>query len=473
MNIVEAIRDPNTLGATFPESTWGPWITALKAAFALPMTDQEFAFYQKCTGRSRPMEAPAKEVFFLCGRRAGKGRVTAAIATYLAAFQDHSKVLAPGEKGLLPIIASDREQALIVLNYIREIFLASPILSQMVEKSDLTWEIPLKNRAEIRVMTASRAAIRGYTSLGTILEEVAVWPSEGARQDYEIFRAEKPGRLTTGGPRIVITTVYRRRGVVYDSWKKFYGQDDGRVLVWVAKSEWMNSMLDPAEIEAERLADPEAAAAEYDCVFRSDVEDFLPYEVLEPCVVANRRELAPQPNIRYFAFTDPSGGRQDSFTLALAHRKADGVVLDVIRRRVPPFNPGEVVAEFAQVLKEYRCTEVKGDRYSAEWVVSAFREHGIVYRNSERDRSQIYQEALPLFTRGEAELLDDRVLLAELAGLERKVRPLGKDMVTHGPGGKDDAANSACGALVLAKGAIKRQAGLLFPRRERDKSLWR
>jgi hypothetical protein len=139
---------------------------------------------------------------------------------------------------------------------------------------------------------------------------------------------------------------------------------------------------------------------------------------------------------------------------------------------VPPFNPGEVVAEFAQVLKEYRCTEVKGDRYSAEWVVSAFREHGIVYRTSERDRSQLYQEALPLFTRGEAELLDDRVLLAELAGLERKVRPLGKDMITHGPGGRDDSANSACGALVLAKVAIKREAGLLFPRRERIGRPW-
>lgn len=50
------------------------------------------------------------------------------------------------------------------------------------------------------------------------------------------------------------------------------------------------------------------------------------------------------------------------------------------------------------------------------------------------------------------ELLDDKVLLAELRGLERRTRPMGRDMITHGPGGNDDLANSACGALVLAVG---------------------
>jgi hypothetical protein len=93
-----------------------------------------------------------------------------------------------------------------------------------------------------------------------------------------------------------------------------------------------------------------------------------------------------------------------------------------------------------------------GDRYSAEWVVSAFRENGITYKTSEKDRSQIFQEALPLFTRGQVELLDEKVLLSELRGLERRTRPMGRDMITHGPGGNDDLANSACGALVLAVG---------------------
>ena len=101
------------------------------------------------------------------------------------------------------------------------------------------------------------------------------------------------------------------------------------------------------------------------------------------------------------------------------------------------------------MLKEYNCSEVHGDRYSAQWVVTAFAAHGITYRASERDRSQIFLEFLPMATRGQVELLDNKVLLAELKGLERKTRPMGRDQATHGPAGHDDVANAAAGACVL------------------------
>jgi hypothetical protein len=73
---------------------------------------------------------------------------------------------------------------------------------------------------------------------------------------------------------------------------------------------------------------------------------------------------------------------------------------------------------------------------------------------------------LPIFTRGQVELLDDKVLLSELRGLERRARSSGRDLMTHGPMG-DDAANAVCGVMVLAKRGTKLEAGLLFPRRER------
>ena len=47
------------------------------------------------------------------------------------------------------------------------------------------------------------------------------------------------------------------------------------------------------------------------------------------------------------------------------------------------------------------------DRYAAEWPVGAFRKCGSTLRASDRDRSAIYADALPLFTSGRARLLDN------------------------------------------------------------------
>lgn len=118
--------------------------------------------------------------------------------------------------------------------------------------------------------------------------------------------------------------------------------------------------------------------------------------------------------------------------------------------RKPPFNPSEVVGEVAALLKSYRLTQVVGDAYGAEWVVEAFAKVGIKYEKSERDRSAIYLDTLPLFTAGRARLIDNARLVSQFAALERRTFSTGRDRVDHGPSGRDDVCNSAAGALVLA-----------------------
>jgi hypothetical protein len=75
---------------------------------------------------------------------------------------------------------------------------------------------------------------------------------------------------------------------------------------------------------------------------------------------------------------------------------------------------------------------------------------GINYRHSDRDRSAIYNDVLPLFNSGRVRLLDNRRLITQLASLERKTSSAGRDVVDHPRGARDDSANSAAGALVLA-----------------------
>jgi hypothetical protein len=160
-------------------------------------------------------------------------------------------------------------------------------------------------------------------------------------------------------------------------------------------------------------------------------------------------EIPPVPGTPYRGWVDPSGGRHDSFALSIAHNENGRLILDVCRARRPPFDPASVVAEYAEVLKSYGLTRVTGDRYGAEFVVSAFRSQGIHYDPSPRSASEVYLEILPYFAQGVIQLLDNRTLLNELRQLERRTGQT-KDSVTHPLRGHDDAACAACGALLMS-----------------------
>ena len=100
-------------------------------------------------------------------------------------------------------------------------------------------------------------------------------------------------------------------------------------------------------------------------------------------------------------------------------------------------------------MKTYRLLETTGDRYAPGFVSEGFRQQGITYRPSERDRSTIYLDLLPMVNAERVVLLDDAEPLRELRGLERRRGTTGRDRVDHRPGAHDDRANAAAGALTL------------------------
>jgi hypothetical protein len=199
--------------------------------------------------------------------------------------------------------------------------------------------------------------------------------------------------------------------------------------------------------------DPANAAAEYGAEFRTDVETFIAREVVDAAVVARRHELSPIQGVTYIGFVDPSGGSADSMTMAIAHRNRDGrAILDAVRERRPPFAPDSVVQEFAGLLKSYRARRITGDRYAGEWPRERFRMNGIEYVVSEKAKSDLYRDLLPILNSGRCELLDHPRLIAQLCGLERRTARGGRDSIDHAPGAHDDVANGVCGALLLAAG---------------------
>jgi hypothetical protein len=97
--------------------------------------------------------------------------------------------------------------------------------------------------------------------------------------------------------------------------------------------------------------------------------------------------------------------------MAVAHveKTADGelAVLDCLIERRAPFNPEAATAEMAAALRSYGLSACTGDRYAAQWVTQCFAKNGVTYHHSQRDRSAIYGEALPLFTSGRVRLIDN------------------------------------------------------------------
>jgi hypothetical protein len=240
-----------------------------------------------------------------------------------------------------------------------------------------------------------------------VIDEAAFLRSEdSASPDSELVSAIMPALATIPGSLfLAISSPYSRRGELWRAYREHYGKEDSPVLVWQAPTTAMNPSVNRAVIAAAYVRDRVAASAEYGASFRSDIEGFLSHEALDAVVIPHRFELAYSSQHNYTAFVDPSGGANDAMTLGIAHLSCDKAVLDVMREEVPPFSPESVVSEYARVLKNYHVQEVEGDAYAGEWPREQFQNHGIVYRVSERSRSEIYLEFLAAVMSARCELL--------------------------------------------------------------------
>jgi hypothetical protein len=226
---------------------------------------------------------------------------------------------------------------------------------------------------------------------------------------------------------------------------------DALTLVAHGASKVFNSTLSQRVVDRALAKDRPRALAEYMAEFRQDIEGYIATEVVEACV-GDYREQAAAPGISYRAFVDPSGGSEDSFTVAISHRdyRNNVVVIDAIRERSPPFSPEAVVAEFGMLLKSYRITRVTGDRYAGEFPRELFRKLGISYDLSKQTKSELFVDFLPLLNSLRVTLPRSDRLVSQIVGLERRVSAGGRETITHAEHAHDDLANAVAGAARLS-----------------------
>jgi hypothetical protein len=461
MDIIKAIHSKKLFRPAFRDmDTWQSWFVLLRAFFGLKLGKKAFELFKHCSGRQMEPDGEFKELWCVCGRRGGKSWIASVVATYLALFYDYSKHLAPGEKGIIQIIAADRSQAQVILRYCKGILNSNPVFKQYIE-NDFRESIELSNGINIEVMSCSFRSIRGRSIVCAVFDEVAYWRVEGANPDNEILAAVRPGMATIPNSKlIVISSPYARSGVLYEVHRDYFGSDDKDILVWQADTRTMNPTISEDLINREVKKDPSAARAEWYAEFRQDIETFLSPDALERCI-RPAGNLAPIAFTNYYGFVDPSGGRSDAMTLAIGHNDDERAVVDLLKAWVPPFDPATVTSEIADLIKAYKINAVTGDRYGAAWVENTFKRFGVAYNPCELAKSPLYLALEGRINTQQVELPEDEKLVKELLALERRRGRSGKDSVDHPPGrgSHDDRANAVAGVVYQCF----ENTGLIFP----------
>jgi hypothetical protein len=448
VTIIDAMTDPALFGKHFGGDTWAAWRSLLGGFYGLPLDEVALDTFKAVTALEQAPTAPADELWLAVGRRGGKSHAAALIATFEAAFHDHRAKLAPGEVATVMLIAGDRQQARTLQRYVRGMF-EHPMLRRMVLRETVTG-LELSNRCVIEVGTASFRGVRGYTLAAVIADEIAFWMSDGASPDEEVIAALRPALATLGGKLIAISSPYARRGILWTTYRKHFGQANDRVLVAQAPSRTMNPNLSERVVDEAMKDDSARASAEYLAQFRTDVEAFLTMEIV--CAAQRQEPLVvpPLPSVRYFAFVDPSGGGADEFTLAIGHKDGQRIVVDLVTGKRG--NPASITAEFCALLKEYRCHTVRGDRYSGEWSRTEFARHGVTYLDAPGARTDLYLSLGSALNAGRVELPPCQTLERQLVALERRTSRGGRDQIDHSPGAHDDRANAAAGMVAVLVG---------------------
>lgn len=445
MNIVEAMTDNHLFGLQFGGESWHNWRVLLGGFYGLETDATKF---KHLTQREPPL-VPLDELWLVVGRRGGKSQIAALLAVYEAIFNDYSDRLAAGEVATIAVIAADRKQARTIIRYINGL-LENPMLKKLVYRESAE-SIELTNRCAIEVFTASHRTTRGYTLACAILDEVAFWHSDGANPDKEILNALRPSLASLNGKIVALSSPYARRGVLWDTYKTHHGKTSN-ILVAQGTSREMNPSLSQVIVDRAMAEDSASASAEYLANFRSDVETFVTIEVVQKCTRPSPMMNMYDSKLSYKAFVDPSGGMSDAFTMAISHKEGELIIVDHVAVVRPPFSPESVTEEFCKTLKSYRIHTVVGDAYAGEWPREQFMKRGISYLKSDKNKSELYKELLPLLNSERIELPPMQTLERELIQLERRTTRGGRDSIDHPPSGHDDIANVVAGAAARHTG---------------------
>lgn len=451
LDLDEILTDKAKFGKIFRNlKQWKAWVSFLKAFYGLSMTAEELEIFQECTRRTSVPENGFDEAVLICGRRSGKSFISSFCAALTALTYETDSTT--GDMPQVFVIAQDKQAARVNLSYIRAFCECVPgAVAKKTKES-----IELANGVEIRTQTCSFRSTRGYHLIFAAAEEMASWRDENfANPDIEVMRAIDPA-LEPGAKTLITSTPFARRGLLYTLYRENFGKDDSPILVWHAPTLRMRPDYSERKIKRAFEKDRISANTEWNALFREDITTWISEELIDRAT-GDYSRLPVQAGVKYSAAVDVSGGRSDSYCLAIAHNDSGVAVVDVVEERRAPLDPLAVTKEFAQIVKAYGIGKVVGDRYAGEFASKAWENEGIYYETAAIDKSEAFIQFGAVMSMGKALLPKNETLTRQLVSLERKALSSGREIVDHPSGLHDDIANAAALAVCSVYKDISHQ----------------
>ncbi len=465
ITLTEAMANQSLIGGAYRSSSFWTWKVVAKLIDGLPLTEpREIDLFEQCTGRTyngQTRRAAVRRFILLAGRRAGKDRFLSGVGVWRSALcTDWRKYISPGEQAVVLLLGADKKQAAILRRYCRGL-LEAPLLAEQVTRS--TDEvIEFKNGSSLEIATNDARLVRGRSAIAVLGSECCYWRTDehSSSSDEEVVGAAEPSMAMCpdSGLLLLGSSVYRKRGYMFRKYRELHGNNDAADasgICWFAPSTVMNQKLPQSVVDQALAENPPKARAEFLGIWREDMADFCPHDVVEVDTDRGVFERPPMRGINYLCHVDAAGGTgSDSITLGIAHAEpdTDRVVLDVLRERKPRFIPRDVIAEWAQLLKSYNISEVQGDSFAGGFHADEWARQHVRFKACDNSTSENYLAALPLLLSGRARLLDHASLRSQITSLERYAQANGHEVVRHPAtaSAHDDLATSAAGALVAA-----------------------
>ena len=441
MAFLKFLTDPR-LG-NFPEISPPQRVLAKCVGGEELVTAEEKSLYKHHTGSE--YEGPIKGQMFLWlwGRRGGKSRTAGYIAVKECITGGHEKYLAPGETGTFLIIAQNKRNATIIFNYCKHLLTTSVLLKGYLRGDPVGEVIRLQVNGkplEIRIQTADKASVRGWTVIGFIGDEVASWQYEGINVDKQVFDAIEPGATTMPDAKFIfVTTPWIKQGMVWEIFKACWGKTDADWWVFRGATEEMHNHLTPkalAKMQKIKKSDPEKYAREYMAEFTDPIHGWLGGAIIDMAVSKGVRERKYDPKFQYVAAMDPAFVH-DAYTFTITHKNEhdeclqDHVSVWKAESKRIAIDAVSVIRQVAEMCKKYHVNTLYTDQGSSEVLMQFFDRskawQGIrtrierIYVTAPEKREE-FNTLKNLILNGKMRLLDHEQTLFELKNIEVKER---------------------------------------------------
>lgn len=438
----------------------------------------EVEIYKYLTGREYKLndDTIINMIDLIIGRRGGKTTISAMLAIYCAVINDWSMFLRKTPFATVLILSHSKEFSDEVLELIRTMIEASPILTKLINKKKKNsmstmnlrtpWIVDKKirwSRVQIKVGAASSKTTRGVAACAVLCDEIAYWSiDENLKEtDEKIMRAVRPAMKQFGrsGLMIKLSSPGIKSGVLYGEYEKWLDHKlPSNYAVFKCPSWVFNTILPKQEFIDEWVLDQESFDIEYRANFTDSLSNFIIPEFVDMAVLKGVSFCPPESDgakWTYKAAID-AAFKGDRFTFSVVgysgNRIKQFVSMGWEGSRQKPVNSNEVAKYIRQVCKEYDIAMVAADQYSFNPLREIFEQYGVIleeYTFSPSFKKKIYFNLKKLIHSQQLDLLDNPIQTKEMKELIVEQTSAGSVKIGHPSGGSDDFADSMAIASFL------------------------